>query len=68
MKNKAGQERWQKIDEENRKRRENKMLNRYGLERIDEVDIDTANLKRFKPSIDKDIEKERNKLPALPET
>ena len=40
------------------------MLNRYGLERIDEVDIDTANLKRFKPSIDKDIEKERNKLPA----
>ena len=57
MKNEAGRERWQKIDDENKRRRENKMLHRYGLERIDEVDIETANLKRFKPTIDRDIEK-----------
>ena len=42
------------------------MLNRYGLERVDEVDIETANLKRFKPAIDRNLEKERNKLPAQP--
>ena len=42
--------------EEQRIRRENKMLHKYGLERVDDVDIEVANLKRFKPSFKKENE------------
>ena len=35
------------------------MMHKYGLERVDDVDVEVANLKRFKPSIkQEDKEKE----------
>ena len=39
--------------EEQKIMRERKMLNKYGLERVDQVDIDPENLKRFRPNINK---------------
>jgi len=38
------------------------MMNKYGLERVDDVDVEVANLKRFKPSI-KDEEANKQAAP-----
>ena len=48
--------------DEMQRKRENRMMNKYGLERVDDVDVEVANLKRFKPSI-KDEEANKQAAP-----